>query len=197
MGALKNEVQHFTAAPADEVAEKDTAVPAGDSRAEAIAKLDSELLRVERESDKRFAEPCIDYLKKRCGEDAGICEDILQVHKTWKKCHSYIMAQARKELNNTSGPVRSDVVFEWAEDYFHLDDKALEEKRTREDAERKKRQEESKKQPAKGKQKAAAKKPEPGKLAGQPSGKQAEKLPPKKKAKEMEGQLDLFSMMGL
>lgn len=180
--------------PEDAVAEKAAEVPAGDVKAKAISKLDSEFLSLKKESDKKFAKPCIDYLKKRCEEDSAICEDILQEHKTWQKCYDYVYGQAKKELNNTSGPVWHETVFEWVEDYFHLDDKAIEEQKTKEAAERKKKQEEAAKK-AKKKQKPAKKENKPN--TKKVERKTAEKPAPKKRAKEMEGQMDLFSMMGL
>lgn len=180
--------------PEDAVAEKAAEVPAGDVKAKAISKLDSEFLSLKKESDKKFAEPCIDYLKKRCEEDSAICEDILQEHKTWQKCYDYVYGQAKKELNNTSGPVWHETVFEWVEDYFHLDDKAIEEQKAKEAAERKKKQEEAAKK-AKTKQKSAKKENKPNTKKAE--SKTAEKHAPKKRTKEMEGQMDLFSMMGL
>ena len=180
--------------PEDAVAEKAAEVPAGDVKATAISKLDSEFLSLKKESDKKFAKPCIDYLKKRCEEDSAICEDILQEHKTWQKCYDYVYGQAKKELNNTSGPIWHETVFEWVEDYFHLDDKAIEEQKAKEAAERKKKQEEAAKK-AKKKQKPAKKENKPN--TKKVERKTAEKPAPKKRAKEMEGQMDLFSMMGL
>lgn len=180
--------------PADAVAEKAAEVPADNVKAKAISKLDSEFLSLKKESDKKFAEPCIDYLKKRCEEDPAICEDILQEHKTWQKCYDYVYGQAKKELNNTSGPVWHETVFEWVEDYFHLDDKAIEEQKAKEAAERKKKQEEAAKK-AKTKQKSAKKENKPNTKKAE--SKTAEKHAPKKRTKEMEGQMDLFSMMGL
>lgn len=180
--------------PEDAVAEKAAEVPAGDVKAKAISKLDSEFLSLKKESDKKFAKPCIDYLKKRCEEDSAICEDILQEHKTWQKCYDYVYGQAKKELNNTSGPVWHETVFEWVEDYFHLDDKDIEEQKAKEAAERKKKQEEAAKK-AKKKQKPAKKENKPN--TKKVERKTAEKPAPKKRAKEMEGQMDLFSMMGL
>lgn len=163
-------------------------------RDRAIVKLDSEFSNLKKESEKKFAKPCMDYLKKRCEEDSAICEDILQEHKTWQKCYDYVYDQAKKELNNTSGPVWHETVFEWVEDYFHLDDKAIEEQKTKEAAERKKKLEEAAKK-AKTKQKSAKK--ENKQNTKKAEGKTAEKPAPKKRTKEMEGQMDLFSMMGL
>lgn len=176
------------------VAEKAAEVSAGDAKVKAISKLDSEFLSLKKESDKKFAEPCIDYLKKRCEEDPAICEDILQEHKTWQKCYDYVYGQAKKELNNTSGPVWHETVFEWVEDYFHLDDKAIEEQKAKEAAERKKKQKEAAKK-AKTKQKSAKKENKPNTKKAE--SKTAEKHALKKRTKEMEGQMDLFSMMGL
>ena len=94
------------------------------------------------DKDKTFAEPVIGYLLKRCEDDLGLAQDVVQEHKTWKKCLDYIYGQARKQATENRAVVRNDVVYEWAEDYYHKDDKAEEEKKAREAAERKKKQEE-------------------------------------------------------
>lgn len=147
------------------------------------------------------AKVIIDYLIKRAEEDPGMGEDILQPQKTYTRCWSYIMDQAKKKLNNRSGAVRSDTVFEWAEDYYRLDDKALAEKE---------------KKDAK-KPKGAVKKAET-KAEIPPAGtadkkdlqeipKRPEKAPnekpkavgkPKKKEKndDLEGQMDIFAFLG-
>lgn len=139
--------------------------------------------------DKTFAEPVIGYLLKRCEEDEGIAQDVIQEHKTWAKCFDYIYAQARKQSKGNCAAVRDDVVYEWAEDYYHKDDKAEEEKKAREAAERKKKAAEQKKTDKKNpkmdtkKEKVEEKPVEPPK--------------PKKNPKEMDGQMNLFSMMGM
>lgn len=69
--------------------------------------------------DKSFAEPVIEYLLKRCEEDMGVVEDILLEHKNWTSCYDYIYAQARKKATGNSVAIRDDIVFEWAEDYYH------------------------------------------------------------------------------
>lgn len=84
---------------------------------------------VKEAKDKEFADPIIRHLLKRCEEDPGMAEDIIQDHKTWLKCFAYIRGQARKRAEGNCAVVRDDLVYEWAEDYFRLDDKALEEKR--------------------------------------------------------------------
>lgn len=166
-----------------------------DLRAMAIEKLDKEFGKIETDAKKKFAEPCMEFLKKRCGEDDSVCEDILQEHKTWEKCRKYVEDQARKELGGSSGPVWHETVYEWVEDYFHLDDKAIEEQRAKEEAERKKRAEEN----AKKKRAAKKKTTQNGKAGKQPAdvkGKKSEneKAVQKKKTDEIDGQMDIFSM---
>lgn len=70
-------------------------------------------------TQKNFAEPIIAYLLKRCEEDQGLAEDVMQEGKTWNKCFNYIVEQARKRSNGRSTAVEDRVVYEWAEDYYH------------------------------------------------------------------------------
>lgn len=149
--------------------------------------------------DKDFAKPIISYLLKRCEEDEGVAEDVAQEHKTWNKCVDYIYKQARKQATGNHVAVRDDVVYEWAEDYYHKDDKA-------EEAEKAKKVAEAK---AKSKRKKAAEKKKPTKTTTKPSTdrnkakvpvkeeKSKEQPKPKKSGKDIEGQLDMFSMMGM
>ena len=147
------------------------------------------------------AKVIIDYLIKRAEEDPGMGEDILQPHKTYRNCWSYIMDQARKKLSNRSGAVRSDVVFEWAEDYYRLDDKAIAEKEKK-DAKK-----------PKGAVKKAETKAEipPAGTADKKDLREIPKRPekavnekpkavgkPKKKEKndDLEGQMDIFAFLG-
>ena len=132
------------------------------------------------DKDKTFAEPVIGYLLKRCEDDLGLAQDVVQEHKTWKKCLDYIYEQARKQATENRAVIRNDVVYEWAEDYYHKDDKAEEEKKARETAERKKKQ----------KERAKKAKAEPQKT-------ESPKPKPKKNSKDIDGQLDMFSMMGM
>jgi hypothetical protein len=91
-------------------------------QAKAKGKLANEL---EKAKDTDFAQPIIEYLIKRCEEDAGFSEDVCQKQKTWNKCETYVYNQAKKQANGASKcAVRNDVVFEWAEDYYRKDDKA-------------------------------------------------------------------------
>lgn len=80
-----------------------------------------EKLEVEKKkaTQKNFADPVITYLMKRCEEVQGLAEDVMQEGKTWNKCFSYIVEQARKQSNGRSAAVEDQVVYEWAEDYYH------------------------------------------------------------------------------
>lgn len=147
--------------------------------------------------DTTFAEPVIGHLLKRCGEDNGLAQDVMQEHKTWEKCYKYIFEQARKQARGNSAAIRDDVVYEWAEDYYHKDDKAEEEKKAKAAAERRKKEEERRK-------KAAEQKKGDGDDPEQPSKKEMKAKenptePQKQKgaSKDIDGQMDLFSMMGM
>lgn len=183
--------EEFSADKTPNVAEKTEE----DFKGKSCEKLRGEL---EKADDKQFADPVIRYLIKRCGEDAGLAQDVMQEHKSWKKCYGYIFEQAQKQAKKErSIAVRSDVVFEWAEDYYHKDNQAEEEKKAREAAGRRKKEEERKRKAAeqhaaeKKKPKQAAKKEEKEKE------KPAEPQEPKKNRKEIDGQMDLFSMMDM
>lgn len=175
--------------PADEVPKAQEA--AEDFKGKAREKLEEELKKA---NDKQFADPVIGYLLKRCEEDNGLAQDIMQEHKTWSKCFDYIFSQARKQTKGNSVAVRDDVVYEWAEDYYHKDDKAEEEEKARKEAERKERQKKAAaKRAEKAKKKPSKEVTAPEKKADAPK----EQLKPKKNNKDMDGQLDMFSMMEL
>lgn len=157
-------------------------------KTQAIEKLKKELKNARQDG---FAEPIIEYLIGRCEEDSGICEDVLQEHKTWDRCFEYVYKQAKDFAKGKQQcAVRDDVVFEWAEDYYRLDDKKQIEEEEKERLERAKATEERKKQEAKAKKKREeAKKeiPETPKV----------ETTPIKKGKDCDGQMDLFSMLGM
>lgn len=113
-------------APTPEEIETAKKANAGDVVAKAKQKLEEE---VKKAKDKEFADPIIRHLLKRCEEDPGMAEDILQAHKTWLKCFAHIRGEAKKRADGNCAVVRDDLVYEWAEDYFRMDDKALEEKK--------------------------------------------------------------------
>ena len=105
-------------------------------------------LKAKKESAKGvvYADLILSHLMERVKEDYGLSRDILQEHKTWQKCFSYITERARKmaDKSNCVMVIHYDV-FEWAEDYYHLDDKAEEERKAIEAEERKKKAEEDRK----------------------------------------------------
>lgn len=176
--------------PDDDIAPRDP---------EAIKQMAKKKLEKEMKADKdkTFAEPVIGYLLKRCKEDLGLAQDVVQEHKTWKKCFDYIYEQARKQAKGNRAAVRDDVVYEWAEDYYHKDDKAEEEKKAKKAAERKKKEKERKKKVAEQK-KADKKDPKQAtKKEEKAEEKPAEPPKSKKNPKEMDGQMNLFSMMGM
>lgn len=96
-----------------EAAEAENAKPV---KQKAREKLEAEKKKA---TQKNFADPVITYLMKRCEEDQGLAEDVMQEGKTWNKCFSYIVEQARKQSNGRSTAVEDRVVYEWAEDYYH------------------------------------------------------------------------------
>lgn len=158
-------------------------------------KLEKELKEAK---DKSFAEPIIEYLLKRCAEDIGLAEDVCQKHKTWEKCFSFIYESARKSANGKRQcAVRNDVVFEWAEDYYHKDDKAEEEKKAKEAAKKKgthSKQNKSFEDSATKKFKEEKKTKTAENSVVQ---KTAEAPKPKKNNKEIDGQMDIFSLLGM
>lgn len=178
-------------APTPEEIETAKKANAGDVVAKAKQKLEEE---VKKAKDKEFADPIIRHLLKRCEEDPGMAEDILQAHKTWLKCFAHIRGEAEKRADGNCAVVRDDLVYEWAEDYFRMDDKALEEKKEKERKaqEEKRKAEAAKKKSGSGKQKkkADAKKETEEKKTPAP-----EKNGRAPKNKEPEGQMSLFDLL--
>lgn len=169
-----------------EAAEAENAKPV---KQKAREKLEAEKKKA---TQKNFADPVITYLMKRCEEDQGLAEDVMQEGKTWNKCFSYIVEQARKQSNGRSTAVEDQVVYEWAEDYYHKDDKAEEDKKAKEAAKRKKKQDKKAKTDS---EKKATSKPatEPEKKTEAPKSEPK----PKRNNKDMDGQLDIFSLLGM
>lgn len=177
---------------------------------EAVKKLQDEL----KSAKEGYAEPILSHMIDRCKESETLADAVCQTHKTWEKCFKYIMDQARKLKSGNCAMVKDSVVYEWAEDYYRLDDKALEEKKTKEAKEREKKQKADQQKRLDGMKKRAEKKakavekdkvaqeaPKPEtKLeakADKPKKEPEKKEAPKKRSNELEGQMDLFSMMGL
>ena len=90
----------------------------------AISKLRHEL---EKAKDKSFADPVINHMIKRIGEDDGLAEDVLKKQKTWDQCFKYIYEKARKMAGGQkAAAILDETVFEWAEDYYRGTDKDVE-----------------------------------------------------------------------
>lgn len=165
-------------------------------------KLEKEL---EKAKDKSFAEPVIGYLIERCNEDEGLSQDVIQEHKAWEKCYEYIYSEAEKyaQKGSRSCAVREDAVYEWAEDYYRKDDKAEEERKAKKAEEaRKKAEERAAKAKEKTEKKSAGAKEDSNIKAQEgakavPDGAKKDHVKPKKNTRDMEGQLDMFSMMGM
>lgn len=152
---------------------------------------------VKEAKDKTFAEPVIGHLLKRCEEDDGLAQDVMQEHKIWDKCYKYIFEQAQKQAKGNSAAIRDNVVYEWAEDYYRKDDKAEEEKKAKEAAERKKKEEERRKKVAEKKRADKKNVKQDAKKEDKVGAKPKDLPKAKKNTKDMDGQMDLFSMMGM
>lgn len=105
----------------DESANESSAEAEKTGNTKSIKQKAKEKLEAEKKkaTQKNFAESIIAYLLKRCEEDQGLAEDVMQEGKTWNKCFNYIVEQARKQSNGRSTAVEDRVVYEWAEDYYH------------------------------------------------------------------------------
>ena len=160
--------------------------------------------------EQPFAKPIMKHLWERCKEDPGLGEDILLEHKSWERLHKYLYGKAKEQAVNGCAAVMDSVVYEWAEDYFRMDDKEQVEKEIREEEERKKkaeedkkkREEEAKKRKEKAEKKAAK---EAAKAAEEsadpapaedeePEDQEPEPVPEDKS--QVEGQMSLFDMVG-
>lgn len=162
-------------------------------------------------SNKYLAVPIIDYLIKRVSESEAFAEDVDQAHKTWANCEKYVTEKAKEKLQSKNGALPKEMVFEWAEDYYHLDDKAKAEKEAKEKAER----EATRKKQLEERKASAGKKPEVKVTKSYEKGskitenaqnntvnaqKAAENAYQKPKASEknqIEGQMDFTSFFGI
>lgn len=59
-----------------------------------------------------------DHLIRRCREDEGFAQDVLQESKTFAGCYTHIKGEARKMKEGDCACVEDRVVYEWAEDYI-------------------------------------------------------------------------------
>ena len=159
-----------------------------DLQSKAKQKLEQEL---KESTNKGFAEPVINYLLKRIQESNALAADICQDHKTCGRCLNYIYEKAREELSGKNGAIRDDVVYEWAEDYYHKDDKEEVEKELKESKGKAKKIEPVKKEEPKPNNSGSEKPKNEVKKDSNPAG------TGKKKNENVDGQLDMFSLLGI
>lgn len=198
---MENNVKNPTLEQTQEEIEAAEKANAGDIQAKAKQKLEDE---VKEAKDQQFADPIISHLIKRCEEDPGLAEDIIQEHKNWIKCFSYIRSQAKKQAKGNCAVIRDDLVYEWAEDYFRMDDKAIEEKKEKE---RKEQEEKRKAEAAKKKSKSTSKKKKTIIKEDSKEKKRGEEIVPAQKSektkkiqkptedKQMSGQMSIFDFL--
>lgn len=145
-----------------------------------------------------FEGPIKEHMLNRFEEDQGFCEDFLQEHKTFQKCIKYMIKKARASVpkSERQAMVDGEIYLEWMEDYFRKDDKVEEEKKAKKEAKEKAKREKSVTERKTAKAKENAGKTE--KISALPKS-EGPKAPskPKKNGKEIDGQLDLFAMMGM
>ena len=159
-----------------------------DLQSKAKQKLEQEL---KESTNKGFAEPIINYLLKRIQESDALAADICQDHKTCGRCLNYIYEKAREELSGKNGAIRDDVVYEWAEDYYHKDDKEEVEKELKESKGKAEKIETVQKEEPKPNNSGSEKLKNEVKKDSKPAG------TGKKKNENTDGQLDMFSLLGI
>lgn len=80
-------------------------------------------------NDSHFGDVIGQYLLQNC-EDAKFSKTVLQTHKTFQRCIEYLMNQAQKMVtdegnkrpNKACVAVGEDMVYQWAIEYYKLDD---------------------------------------------------------------------------
>ncbi|WP_314723440.1 Cas9 inhibitor AcrIIA9 family protein [Enterocloster bolteae] len=160
-------------------------------------------------NDPHFGDVIGQYLLKNCDE-ADFSALVLQNHKTLQRCIEYLMAKAQEMVTDEDGKrqrktcvaVEEDMVYQWADEYYELDDREDVENAAQEAEETFLKRKEPKPLTGKsGKKAAKAKTTGQKKAAGPPASVMAQdtKTDPadeKKAAKEdknqIEGQVSLF-----
>ena len=165
-----------------------TVVAPEEIRNKAKQKLEQEL---KESNNKEFAESIINYLQKRIQESDALAADICQDHKSCRRCLNYIYEKAREELSGKNGAIRDDVVYEWAEDYYHKDDKEEVEKELKESKGKVEKIETVQKEEPKPNNLGSKKPKNEVKKDSKPAG------TGKKKNENIDGQLDMFSLLGI
>lgn len=141
----------------------------------------------------------VKYVSEKCETDPEYNALVIQEHKSWKRCDQFMLEEAKKiALAGSPGMlVEGSTIFAWMDEYYQADDLEkikAEEEEARKEAERKEQlKKEEAERAAKAKKKPAKTVRAPKKKADTPK----EQPKPKKNNQDMEGQMDLFSMMGI
>ena len=80
-------------------------------------------------NDPQFGDVIGQYLLENCG-DSEFSRQILQNHKSLQRCIEYLMKKAQEMVTDEEGhqprkacvAVSQDMVYQWAEEYYELDD---------------------------------------------------------------------------
>lgn len=147
-----------------------------------------EKLEKDSKSKDGNAKLIIEYLLKRVEESEALAQDIMLEHKSFDRCYEFIVSKAKSQAKNGCAMIKDETVYEWAEDYFHLDDKELVEKENKEKEEKKKAAD-NKPKPEPEKEKTKSKPVEKPKAEPKKAEKQH------KSSEQIEGQIDMFSFM--
>ena len=102
-----------------------------------------------------------------------------------------IINYLQKRIQQSDGAIRDDVVYEWAEDYYHKDDKEEVEKELKESKGKEKKIEPIQKEELKPNDLGSEKPNKEAKKDSKPAG------TGKKKNENIDGQLDMFSLLGI
>ena len=149
----------------------------------AVKKLTAEDAKLDKKSlAKSFSE----YLVKKCQDDEAFSKKVSQEQKTIEKCVTYVNQKARDYLDGHSGGIEDNVVFGWVDEYYDLDDAAIEaeKKRKKEEADKRVADERAKAEERRKKAEAEKKKTE--------AEKKAEKAAEKESKKQDPGQISFF-----
>lgn len=87
---------------------------------------------LEKELEKKHspyvpAIPIINYLISKCKDDAEFAKRVTLENKTLEECLEYVLQEVKKKLNNKSGWIDDQEVYDMAE-YYYLSDENLIEK---------------------------------------------------------------------
>ena len=151
----------------------------------------------DRERTKALMEQVIKYVTEKCETDPDYNALVIQEHKTWKRCYQFMSEKAQKiaPIGRRGMLIEGSTMFAWMDEYYQADDlekiKAEEEEARKEAERRKELKKEEAERAAKAKKKPEKAVRAPKKKAETPK----EHAKPKKNNQDIDGQMDLFSMM--